>query len=103
MNLNLPYSFPDVPGIDDCDDLFTCSSRDGEESLYARIQDFTFEGKTYYACALTWDGKNNCHDIPFPEYGFNKNQIAHWLVETAREQWGKGNFVKCLDTRKYTR
>lgn len=102
MNLNLPYRFPDVPGIDDCDILLSCSSRDGEESLYCRIQEFEFEARTYYACALTWDGTNYCHDLPFPEYGLNKEQIAFWLVESARESWGKGNFVKCLDTRKLT-
>ena len=100
MNLNLPYSFPEVPGIDDCDHLFSCTSRDGNESLYVRAQEFTFEGKVYYATAITFDGANHCQDNPFPNYAHNLEQVANWLIESAREQWGKGLFCQCSETKK---
>lgn len=105
MNANLPprQCLPEVPGIDDCDHLLNCCTRDGLESLYARVQEFEWEGATLYACALTFDSEpaHYCGDIHnFPTYGFNLKQIALWLVESAREQWGKGNFVKCTETRK---
>ena len=100
MNTNLPNSFPEVPDIDDCDHLFSCTSRNGKESLYARAQEFTFEGKVYYATALTFDGENDCHDLPFPEYAHSLVQVANWLIEQARDQWGKGLFCQCSDTKK---
>jgi hypothetical protein len=106
MNANLPskISIPEVPGIDDCDCLLSCSSRDGLESLYARVQHFTWEDKQLHACALTFDSEAShyCCDFDFPDYGFSLKQVARWLVESAREQWGKGNFVKCTETRKLT-
>ena len=101
MNANLPNSFPEVPGIDDCDVLLNCCSRDGEESLYCRCQEFEHEGRTYYATALTFDGVNYCADQSFPDYAFSLTQAANWLVESAREQWGKGKFCQCSDTKKH--
>ncbi len=102
MNLNTPQHITPPPGIDDCDHLFTVSSRDGDTSLYARAQEFTFEGKTLYATALTLDSEeaHDVHDLPFPKYATSLTQAANWLVESAREQFGKGNFCQCSETRK---
>ena len=104
MNANLPskISIPEVPGIDDCDCLLSCSSRDGLESLYARVQHFTWEDKQLHACALTFDSEHYHAVVNFPAWSYSLKDIARWLVESAREQWGKGNFVKCTETRKLT-
>lgn len=100
---NLPPNaiLPEVLGIDDCDYLFSCSSRDGEESLYARVQEFEWEGRTYYATKLTFDGVRNTQNESFPSCASNFSQVANWLIESARERWGRGLFCQCSDTRKH--
>lgn len=104
MNANLPskISIPEVPGIDDCDHLFVVNSRNGLTTFYARAQEFEWEGKTLYACACTFDcdDRHVCQGWDFPAYAFGLEQVANWLVETARDFFGKGNFCQCSDTKK---
>lgn len=92
---------PEVPGIDDCDYLLSCSNRKGDESLYLRLQEFDHEGQTLFAAAMTIDSEpaHYCADLPCPDYAHTKEQAVGWLLESARDRWGKGRFVKCCDTR----
>jgi hypothetical protein len=104
MKPTIPPSeaMPEVPGIDDCDHLFSVSSRDGDESIYIRCQEFEWEGGTYYATAGTWDS-DTAHAVdsyPVPAYAETLKQAATWAVEAGRDKFGSGNFVKCSDTRK---
>lgn len=96
---------PSVPGIDDCDHLYSLSSRSGDTSVYLRIQEAK-PGRYY--CQLTVDsnapeGDNFVEDItgiegPYalPEFAFRDN------VEAARE-WFRNNrlaYVYCSDSRR---
>lgn len=94
-----------VPGIDDCDVLYSLSSRSGNSSVYIRVHEIA-HGK--WRAALTVDsnapeGDNFCEDLPadgelhgIPELAFRAN------VETAR-QWFRDNglaYVYCDASRR---
>ena len=95
----------EVPGIDDCDYLYSLSSRSGHSSVYIRVHEVE-PGK--YKAAISVDsnapeGDNFCEDLPddgelhgIPELAFRAN------VEAARE-WFRDNrlaFVYCSDSRR---
>jgi hypothetical protein len=64
------------------------------------MQTFEFEQMECYACEMTWDGKNDCHGLPFSRAFKIQKQAVAELVEAARNAWGRGKFVKCTETRK---
>lgn len=99
---------PEVPGIDDCDFLYSLSSRSGDSSVYIRVQE-TSPGE--YHAELTVDcnapeGDNFVDDLPgdygpfkLPEHACAAN------LENARE-WFRDNglaFVYCSQARRVAR
>lgn len=97
-----------VPGIDDCDQLYSLSSRSGDTSVYIRVHEVE-SGK--YAAALTVDsnapeGGNFCEDLPADEELHGTPELAFRAnVETAR-QWFKDNrlaYVYCNGSRRIVR
>ena len=102
-NANLPsvIMLPTVPGIDDCDVLLHCCSRNGKASLYMRLQEFEWEGNTYYAAKMTFDD-DRCHacgDLPCPKYFYSLRQAADVTRETARSICGN-RYVMCDQMRQ---
>lgn len=95
---------PDVPGIDDCDHLFSLTSPSGCSSVYIRVQQ---HGSVYYAAGTVDsdapEGPNDCSDFPLDEGPFDSPDTALLHnVEAARE-WFRDNglrYVYCNDTRK---
>lgn len=99
---------PEVPGIDDCDFLYSLTSRSGDSSVYIRVQE-TSPGK--YHAALTVDvnaddGDNFCQDLPGEEGPFSLPEHACAAnMGTARE-WFRDSrlaFVYCNNSRKIAR
>lgn len=98
----------EVPGIDDCDFLYSLSSRSGNSSFYIRVQE-TSPG--VYHAETTVDsnapeGSNFCEDgdcnpgpFKLPEHACAAN------LEHAR-QWFHDNglaYVYCTDSRRVAR
>lgn len=94
----------EVPGIDDCDHLFNRASRDGNSSVYIRVEENPETGK--YHAALTVDTEHFVEDLPADEgpFGLPEHACAANLA-TARE-WFKDNhlaFVYCDQSRRIAR
>jgi len=104
-NLPSPVVMPDVPSIDDCDFLFTASNRRGTIALYARAQEFEFDGNVYFATALTIDSDEGhfVEDVEFPTYANSLGQVASWLAESAIETFGPNRYSLCSETKKMKR
>ncbi len=116
MNANLPPKasamFPSmqIPGIDDCDHLFSASSRNGMDAIYIRIKEYEFDGRVFYYYQKTLDCESNhsCDDLggiegPF----FNLKTLLFQAAEESRE-WFKGNeyannYTWDTEWRKYLR
>lgn len=94
---------PDVPGIDDCDYLYSLSSRSGDSSVYIRVHE-TSPGE--YHAALTVDSSNFCEDLPGESGPFKlPGHACAANLEHARE-WFKDNrlaYVYCNDSRRVAR
>lgn len=99
---------PEVPGIDDCDFLYSLCSRSGNSSVYIRVKE-TSSG-TYHA-AMTVDvdapeGDNYVDSLPAEEGPFKLPEHACAAnLEYARE-WFRDNrlaYVYCSNTRKVAR
>jgi hypothetical protein len=92
----------DIPGIDDCDHLYNLASRDGNSSVYIRVQEFD-DG---FRAALTVDCEHFVEDIPADVGPFETPESAcKTNLETARE-WFRDNrmaFVYCSNSRKIAR
>lgn len=90
----------EVPGIDDCDHLYSLSSRSGDDSVYIRVHQFD-DG---YFAQLTVDSETGhfVDDIGGIEGPYDLPEFAcRELVETAR-QWFRDNglaYVYCDETR----
>lgn len=95
-----------IPGIDDCDYLYSLSSRDGETSAYLKVQENPRTGK--YHCELIWDDDvgHYCGDIPCEAGPFktpedaileNVDMMRHLFTDQGI------SFVYCNDTRKVVR
>lgn len=97
----------EVPGIDDCDHLFSLTSRDGNSSVYIRVQ-ADDDGKFHAAMTVDvsaegGDCDNFTEDLPAEEGPFDSEFAACAAnLPTARE-WFKDNhlaFVYCDDSRR---
>ena len=94
-----------VPGIDDCDFLYSLTSRNGNDAVYIRIHQF---GPQDFRAAITVDSETGhfVEDLPanegphgIPELAFRAN------VEAARK-WFRDNglaYVYCDDSRRIVR
>lgn len=101
----------EVPGIDDCGHLYSLTSRDGNSSVYIRVEENPETGK--YHAALTVDVSaegddcdNFCDDLPADEgpFGLPEHACAANLA-TARG-WFRNNrlaFIYCDDSRRIAR
>lgn len=97
----------DVPGIDDCDYLYSLASRGGDSSVYIRVHEH--RGKFYAAIAVDCnapEGDNFTEDLPAfsGPFGLPEHACAANL-ETARE-WFRNNrlaYVYCDDSRRIAR
>ena len=97
---------PAVPGIDDCDHLLVCTNRKGDETFYLRLQEFEWDGKTWYAAALTLDSDaaHFCEDVTnYPMYHTSLKQAAHTVRSEAIERWGPCKYTLCSQTKRLTR
>ena len=94
-----------IPGIDDCDCLYSVSSRDGRITLYLRVQ-CGKKGKWY--CALTADNDVEhyvddiqCHEGPFDST--DKALIKNIGLMRASFANKGASYVYCDRTRKIVR
>jgi hypothetical protein len=91
-----------IPRIDDCDHLYSLTSRDGNSSVYIQVKEFD-DG---FRAALTVDCEHFAQDIPADVGPFETPESACKAnLETARD-WFRCNqmaFVYCGNSRKIAR
>ena len=100
MNDDTEENTIEVLGIDDCDHLFSCTSRDGLTTYYLRTQEDP-KGKGFLV-EVTFDC-DKCHDCFDIETGLHfatLAEIADYCVDYAREQIGCFKYSLCSDTKK---
>ena len=98
----------EVLGIDECDYLYSLSSRSGDSSVYTRVQ----EGEDgFYWAAMTVDcdhpeGDNFCEDLSCDEGPFTTPEDACAANLRYAREWFADNrltYVYCNDTRRIAR
>lgn len=100
----------EVPGIDDCGHLYNLTSRDGNSSVYIRVQEDE-NGKFHAAMTVDVsaegdDGDNFCDDLSADEGPFDLPEHAAAANLAAAREWFKNNrlaFVYCTDSRRIAR
>ncbi len=97
----------EVPGIDDCDHLYSLTSRNGNSSVYIRVQEDE-EGKFHAAMTVDvsaegGDCDNFCEDLPAEEGPFGLPEHACAANLAAAREWFRDNrlaFVYCDNSRR---
>jgi hypothetical protein len=105
MQLTPPYledDFPEddddsfeVPGIDDCDHLFSASSHDGNSSVYCRVHPKEDGlGPNRFAAALTVDCEHFTDSLPADEGPHDTPEGAFLANVRHIREWFKDNSIR---------
>jgi len=84
----------EIPGIDDCDMLYSTTSRDGRDSVYIRTQEIG--GEWYHQISVDSETGHYCEDMGGPRGPFKTSaDAARDALPDAREWFGYNQCSFC--------
>jgi hypothetical protein len=82
----------EIPGIDDCDMLYSLCTRDGNDSVYIRCQEVG--DKWYYQCTIDCNTGSFCDNYGSQEGPFDSPEEAAMHALPAAKEWFYDNDVR---------